>query len=118
MPDTRVIADFITCVYLGNQDQLKFTANAIEPSVEKPKKVTVPEIVEGPNKKTISEPKKDPSTGSGSNKSPETVKYKIKKGDTLTKIAAKYHVTIAELMKWNNLKNDNIREGQTLIIKK
>ena len=126
MPDTRVIADFITCVYLGNQDQLKFTANAIEPSVEKPKKVTVPELevpeayrrVEGPNKKTISEPKKDPSTGSGSNKSPETVKYKIKKGDTLTKIAAKYHVTIAELMKWNNLKNDNIREGQTLIIKK
>ena len=126
MPDTRVIADFITCVYLGNQDQLKFTANAIEPSVEKPKKVTVPELevpeayrrVEGPNKKTISEPKKDPSTGSGSNKSPETVKYEIKKGDTLTTIAAKYHVTIAELMKWNNLKNDNIREGQTLIIKK
>lgn len=131
MPDTRVIADFIACVYLGNQDKLNFTAQDTEPSVVKPKKVVEPvettnvkapelapelvEGVEGPNKKTISEPKKDPSTGSGSN---GTIKYKIKKGDTLTKIANKYHVSVADLKKWNNLKNDNIREGQTLTIKK
>jgi membrane-bound lytic murein transglycosylase D len=123
MPDTRVIADFIACVYLGSQNKLNFTAKDTEPSVVKPKKVTVPELVEGPNstlvepsetpnKKTISEPKQVPPT------SPETIKYKIKKGDTLTKIANKYHVSVADLKKWNNLKNDNIREGQTLIIKK
>ena len=129
MPDTRVIADFIACVYLANQGKLNFTAKAVEPSVEKPKKVKVPEVVEGPNstlvepakvpepvegpnKKNISEPKQVPPT------STETVKYKIKKGDTLSKIAAKYHVSVADLKKWNNLKNDNIFEGKTLIIKK
>jgi membrane-bound lytic murein transglycosylase D len=123
MPDTRVIADFIACVYLGSQNKLNFTAKDTEPSVVKPKKVTVPELVEGPssslvepsetpNKKTISEPKQVPPSN------PETIKYKIKKGDTLTKIANKYHVSVADLKKWNNLKNDNIREGQTLIIKK
>ena len=30
----------------------------------------------------------------------------------------KYHVTISELMEWNNLNDDKILEGQTLIIKK
>ncbi|MBR4562680.1 MAG: LysM peptidoglycan-binding domain-containing protein [Bacteroidales bacterium] len=129
MPDTRVIADFIACVYLGNQGKLNFSTKDMEPSVDKPKKVSVPEPVEGPatkapepvegpNKRNISEPKKDSLTNSGANKSPETVKYKIKKGDTLTKIANKYHVSVADLKKWNNLKNDNIREGQTLTIKK
>ena len=118
MPDTRVIADFIACVYLGNQDKLNFSTKDMEPSVDKPKKVSAPELVEGPNKRNISEPKKDSLTGSKTNKSPETVKYKIKKGDTLTKIANKYHVSVADLKKWNNLKNDNIREGQTLTIKK
>lgn len=123
MPDTRVIADFIACVYLGNQGKLSFTAKAIEPVIIKPKTVKSPEpvegqtakgpeLVEGPDKKNISEPKKVPSTGS------ETQKYKVKKGDTLSKIAVKYHVTVADLKKWNNLKNDNIREGQTLTIKK
>lgn len=129
MPDTRVIPDFIACVYLGNRNKLSFTAKNVEPSVVKPVKpkpdkvvepaettnVKVPELVEGPNKKTISEPKKDPSTGSGSN---GTIKYKIKKGDTLTKIASKYHVSVANLKKWNNLKTDKIREGQTLTIHK
>ena len=123
MPDTRVIADFIACVYLGNQDQLDFTAKDVEPSVDKPKKEKAQELSEGPtstivdsadksNKKTVSEPKKAPSTSS------ESVKYKIKKGDTLSKIASKYHVSVTDLKKWNNLKNDNIFEGQTLIIKK
>lgn len=125
MPDTRVIADFIGCVYLGNQNKLDFSAKGVEPSVVKPKKVKAPELVEGPTsavvdsttgpKTTVSEPKKDPSTGSGST---GTIKYKIKKGDTLSKIAAKYHVSVANLKKWNNLKSDNIREGKTLIIKK
>ena len=129
MPDTRVIADFIACVYLGNQDKLNFSVKAVEPSVVKPKKEKVPELVEGPtstivdsagttNKKTVTETKKDPSTGSGSNQGSGSIKYKIKQGDTLTKIAAKYHVSVADLKKWNNLKNDNIFEGKTLIIKK
>ena len=115
MPDIKVIPDFIACVYLGSQGQLKFSAKDTEPSVVKvaqPKKVSAPEPVEGPDKKTITEPKKVPSPSS------VTTKHKVKKGDTLSGIAAKYHVSVANLKKWNNLKSDKIQIGQTLIIKK
>ncbi len=112
MPDIKVIPDFIACVYLGSQGKLKFSAKDTEPSVNKPKKVSAPELVEGPDKKTITEPKKVPSTGS------VTTKHKVKKGDTLSGIAAKYHVSVSNLKKWNNLKSDKIQIGQTLIIKK
>lgn len=46
------------------------------------------------------------------------VKYKVKHGDTLSSIARKHNTTVDKLMKLNGLKNANIREGQTLIIKK
>ena len=48
-----------------------------------------------------------------------TVKYhKIKKGETLSSIARKYHTTVANLKKWNKLKSDLIREGQRIIVAK
>jgi len=114
MPDVTVIPDFIACVYLGNQDKLKFAANNVEPSVlkeVKPKKEKVVEPVEAPKKQTTVS-KTGPSTSS------ETIKYKVKKGDTLSGIARRHHVTVANLKKWNNLKSDKIQIGQTLIIKK
>lgn len=41
--------------------------------------------------------------------------YIVKKGDTLTKIAKKYKTTVAQLVKWNNIKNPNvIKVGQKL----
>ena len=121
MPDIKVIPDFIACVYLGSQGQLKFSAKDTEPSVDKPKKVSAPEPVEEPTTKVV-EPtetpiqttKPNPTTNSGS----QTTKHKVKKGDTLSGIAAKYHVSVANLKKWNNLKSDKIQIGQTLIIKK
>ena len=48
----------------------------------------------------------------------KTQKYTVKKGDTLTKIAHKYHVSVNDLKNWNHLKSDKIRDGQKLIIKK
>ena len=45
-----------------------------------------------------------------------TIKYKVKKGNTLSHIAQKYHVTVSELMEWNHLESDFIRDGQELII--
>lgn len=45
-----------------------------------------------------------------------TIKYKVKVGDTLTFIADKYHVSIRAIMAANNLKDDNIRIGDELII--
>ena len=42
--------------------------------------------------------------------------HKVKNGEYLGKIASKYHVSVAKIKKWNNLKNDNIRVGQSLVI--
>lgn len=46
----------------------------------------------------------------------DKVTYKVKNGDNLGKIAARYHVTVSQLKTWNNLKSSNIRIGQTLYI--
>lgn len=46
----------------------------------------------------------------------DKVAYKVKSGDNLGKIAARYHVTVNQLKTWNNLKSNNIRVGQTLYI--
>ena len=130
LPHTQVIANFIACTYLGEQGLLHFTAKDTMPSITKTPAVTEP--VEAPKtqaetpttQKTepkASEPKVAPkkNTNNGPTKSSgATTKYKVKKGDTLTKIATKFHVTVADLKRWNNLKGDLIREGQTLIIKK
>jgi membrane-bound lytic murein transglycosylase D len=44
------------------------------------------------------------------------ITYKVKKGDTLGKIASRYHVTINQIKSWNNLRSSNIKIGQRLII--
>lgn len=43
-------------------------------------------------------------------------RYKVRKGDSLSEIATKFGVTIAQLKKWNNLKSNLVRLGQTLVI--
>lgn len=47
---------------------------------------------------------------------PKYTYHKVRKGETLSKISAKYGVTIASIKKANNLKSDKIRMGQTLKI--
>ncbi len=44
------------------------------------------------------------------------ITYKVKKGDTLGKIASRNHTTVAKIKKWNGLRSDNIRPGQVLKI--
>ena len=60
------------------------------------------------------------SRASGSNTSAGAtrVTYKVRSGDNLGKIAARYHVTVNQLKSWNNLKSSTIRVGQTLVIQK
>ena len=44
--------------------------------------------------------------------------YKVRPGDTLGSIAAKFKVTVADLVKWNGIANPNaIQSGQTLQLK-
>jgi membrane-bound lytic murein transglycosylase D len=44
------------------------------------------------------------------------VQHRVGKGESLGRIAAKYHVTVAQLKKWNKLRGDKIRNGQVLKI--
>ena len=40
--------------------------------------------------------------------------YSVRRGDTLTAIAARYGVTTQDLRRWNSLAHDNVRSGQKL----
>ncbi|MCR4844162.1 MAG: LysM peptidoglycan-binding domain-containing protein, partial [Bacteroidales bacterium] len=42
------------------------------------------------------------------------VYYKVKSGDSLGKIARKYHCTVKQLKSWNKLRSDRINIGQRL----
>lgn len=42
--------------------------------------------------------------------------HKVKKGDNLGEISEKYGVTVAEIKKWNKLKNNNVALGKNLKI--
>ena len=46
------------------------------------------------------------------------IRHKIKNGETLGSIAIKYHVKVNQIMKWNNMRNTNIRAGKYLKIYK
>ena len=48
---------------------------------------------------------------------PKTVNYKVKYGDSLSKISYKFGVRVSDIRKWNSLKSDLIKVGQNLIIK-
>lgn len=60
---------------------------------------------------------KKSSSSSKSSKS-KTSTYKVKSGDTLSAIAAKHGVTVANLKSWNKLSSDLIFPGQVLSLKK
>jgi membrane-bound lytic murein transglycosylase D len=42
--------------------------------------------------------------------------YKVRKGDTLSTIARRHHVTVGALMEWNHLRNHRLRTGQKLTV--
>ncbi len=44
------------------------------------------------------------------------VSYRVKKGDTLAKIALRFNVAMDDIQKWNNLTSDQIQKGQQLDI--
>jgi peptidoglycan lytic transglycosylase D len=47
--------------------------------------------------------------------SAETI-HTVQSGETLFRIGRKYHVTVDNLRKWNNLKDNNIEVGQKLVV--
>jgi len=45
-----------------------------------------------------------------------SIRYKVRKGDYLGKIARKYGVRVSKIKQWNGLRSNNLRIGQRLII--
>ena len=46
----------------------------------------------------------------------ERIVYKVKSGDYLGRIASRYRVSVNQIKRWNNLKSNNLRIGQRLVI--
>jgi membrane-bound lytic murein transglycosylase D len=46
----------------------------------------------------------------------ERVVHRVKSGEYLGKIALRYGCSVSKIRKWNNLKNDQIRVGQRLVL--
>lgn len=46
----------------------------------------------------------------------ERIVHRVKSGEYLGKIASRYGCSVSKIRQWNNLKNDNIRVGQRLIL--
>jgi len=76
--------------------------------------IQLPGKVNLASKKAVSHtPAKTPSSVVASGK---TITYKVQKGDSLSTIAYRHGVKIADIKQLNNLTSDVIREGQTLKI--
>jgi membrane-bound lytic murein transglycosylase D len=56
------------------------------------------------------------STSSKPSVSTTTTSYTVRKGDNLFEIATRFHVTVADLKKWNNLSSNQIIAGRKLIV--
>ena len=54
----------------------------------------------------------EPKAVSGRNQ----VYHTVRSGETLGAIAAKYHVTVAEIKSWNHMKSTSLRVGQQLLL--
>ncbi|MCQ2143960.1 MAG: transglycosylase SLT domain-containing protein [Bacteroidales bacterium] len=46
----------------------------------------------------------------------ERIVYVVKSGDSLGRIASKYHCTVSQIKKWNGLRSDMIRIGQKITV--
>lgn len=46
----------------------------------------------------------------------DQIRYKVKSGDYLGKIAERYGVGVSEIKRWNGLRSNNLRVGQRLTI--
>ncbi len=81
----------------------KTTNNTVTPTTKKEEQKTVKEVKETKKKAEA--------------KSKESKYYVIKEGETLGGIANRHDVTVKQLMRWNNIKADQIRAGKKLRVK-
>ena len=68
------------------------------------------------NKRRTVAVKDMPAGSSRTSSSSGAIYHKIRQGETLSVIARKYGVSVKEIKRWNNLKNDRIAAGKRLKI--
>lgn len=111
LPDASVIPDFMACFYVYSSEDRLVAEPVVEETETTLDTLALSEGKPAETKQPVAEKKVE-------KQEVKTQKYTVKKGDTLSKIAQKYHVRVSDLKKWNHLKSDKIRDGQKLIIKK
>ena len=79
-----------TGLFVNNEDAIYGYAQALEEEKEK----ALPQLVQAES----------------------TVRYRVRRGDYLGKIAERYGVGVSQIKRWNNLRSNNLRIGQRLII--
>lgn len=118
LANSIVIRNFIACDYVYSaytaEQKTSALASFKESEVKRLSEEKARKAQETQVAKSVPEPKVEKPAKPKEN----YTTYTVKKGDTLTKIAKKYHVSVSNIKKWNKLKNDFIREGQKLKIKK
>jgi|GEM_PF-43102 len=73
-------------------------------------------MAENAKKPTNPDKKKNEPNAAKQKKAAKT--YQVRRGDTLTDIAEKFHVTVKQLKEWNHLKDSRINKGQELVVSK
>jgi membrane-bound lytic murein transglycosylase D len=71
-------------------------------------------VDDGRNARPAAAPRQATTSSGGG----QWVYYKVRRGDTLGKIAARHHTTVKNLKSWNGLRSDKIRDGQRLKVGK
>lgn len=94
---------------------LRLTNNTITKFLEKEEEVYNHDVDKYFPKVDIDKMLKEAKENNGAG---NLIRHKIKDGETLGGIALKYKVSVKQIMKWNNMKNSNIRAGKYLKIYK
>ena len=88
-------------------------------NISNPDKIAAGQKLKIRNSKAASEPAK-PAAATQPAPAPaatSTIYHTVQKGESLGRIAEKYHTTVQKIMQWNNISNpDRIAEGQKLKI--
>lgn len=121
-PASRYFFDLVKSAGAAPADFLLPSGNQPVPPVDIPlgfeiRELTAPSPTVTPTPSPTPTPTPTPAPSVPSN--PEPVIYVVKSGDTLSRIATQFSLTITELMELNNLTNPNrILVGQRLIVSK
>ena len=87
---TLTLPKYLTGTFVSNEDQLYSFAEAEDSKREKP----LPQYFEANDR----------------------IRYLVRSGDYLGKIATRYGVSVGSIKRWNGLRSDNLRVGQRLTI--